>query len=288
MMHLFCINKDNRKNKDNNTAPFCAAHVSDALDEEYDEITDLVSDELWEKQHEAYRERDRKKMRRMMILLEVLSLLYISTALFVGGLREHFPLTLLLVAYNIFFIGMLIYTRFKKKNAPTEPPAEETNGEDALAAYLKDPRVIEVEEKIYASLGAHADARTVDILCFEYVTKDGEEAPRENCFYNTEIKMYSDGENLCLLDLEARYELPVSSFRSLKTVRGEFALDAWNKATPCNEGEYRLYGMERTKKDEISFGVYHILALEKDGEEYGLCFPAYELPTIRELVDLPE
>jgi len=290
MKLLFCINKDNRKNEDNNSAPFRAASVSEELLAEYDEVTDLVAEEYSEKENALDDERRRKRMGRMMTLLEVVSLLYFSTILFdSGSLRQYFALTVILIGYNIFFIGRLLYKRLKKKNAPpSEDTAEEKSGEEPLDDFLSDPRVKAVEDKIHASLGVKADARAVDVLCFEYVTKDGELIPKDTCFTSVEIKMYADGDRLCLVDLEARYELPVSSFRSVKTVRGEFLLDAWNKATPCDEGEYRLYGMEQNKDGEVSFSLYHVLTLQRDGEEYGLCIPAYELPVLRDLVPLPE
>ena len=144
-----------------------------------------------------------------------------------------------------------------------------------------------VTERAFAELGVPSGAIRVDILAFKFAIKDGAVKPKTGAlevtpYFNFEMRAYLCDYNLCLADVESVWRFPLESLKAIKTVKKNVILPTWNKETPYNKGEYKPYKMSSN-----NYGVYvkpyHILELEKDGETYGIYFPAYELASIEGL-----
>ena len=297
MRPIFGVDKSDRKNKNDNSEIFLAAKVSDELTAEYEAVTDKVFEEnekeLDKKEKAASSKKTSKKLTVFAILSAVLLVMILATGRSSEIVKEDPWMILFPVALIAAFGIHTFYTRvIKKKDTSEEATAGTDGSEDTLEllSFKNDPRVKEIEAKIYASLGAPETAKDVDILHFDYKIENGEPTPKKTFkkikFVNVGRKIFKDGDLLCLVDEDSRYELPLSGTRGIKTVKGEFSLILWNKSVPCDEGEYRLYGMKKSAMDNVLFDTYHILEIEKDGEIYGLYFPCYELSAREELTGL--
>lgn len=168
----------------------------------------------------------------------------------------------------------------------------------------KQKQVLETEEtesvmtkvdsaanNIYAELGVPAGARDTDVLSFFYKIKDGTPKAVTKGFMpapylNVEYKIFSDGENLCLANTEAKFAVPLSSLRRIHTVKKHVSVTAWNKDEPYNKGEYKQYKLYESDDSCIHFRWYHILEFERDGEAWGIYFPSYELPAFEAVTHL--
>ncbi len=297
MKPIFGVDKTDRKNDNDNSEIFLTARVSDQLTAEYEAITDKVFEEnnkeFDKKEKAASSKRTSKKLATMAIISVVCLVMLLATGQSSEIVNEDPWMILFPVALTAAFGIHTLYTRvIKKKDSPEEATADTDDSEDTLdlMSFENDPRVKEIEAKIYASLGAPETAKDVDILHFDYKLENGEPTPKKTFkkveFVNVDRKLFKDGDLLCLVDEDCKYELPLSGARGIKTVKGEFSLILWNKPIPCDEGEYRLYGMKKNAMDNVLFDTYHILEIEKDGEIYGLYFPCYELSAIEELTGL--
>ncbi len=146
-------------------------------------------------------------------------------------------------------------------------------------------------KNIYTELGVPSDAPETDILSFGYKIKDGEVHPKARVFEATPFtnliyKVYSDGENLQLVNCEARYTIPLSELRAIRTVKKRIMLSDWNKDEKYNKGIYKEYKLSVDKDNNVYAKPYHFLELEHNGEVYGIYFPCYELPFFEKLSGL--
>ncbi len=131
-------------------------------------------------------------------------------------------------------------------------------------------------------LGVPSDACEVDILSFYYKEKDGEIKVQEKMMalapYTTMIfHLFSDEEKIYLANAEAKYAFSRTAIRSIETVKKSVRADTWNKDEEYNKGQYKQYKITTDNYDCIHFKPYHILHLDKDGEEWGIYFGCYDL-----------
>lgn len=299
MRPIFGVNRNDRKNLNDNSDIFITRRASDELLTEYETISDQVFREVEHEYDDEFRRNRRKRMTMLLtvgaIVAAVNLILTIAFGQFNELLAEKPALIIVSIGYIAVFAVYMLCTRVLRKKSADVKEASEADasaGESNISSCEDepDPRIVAIENKIYASLGVTDAARTVDILCFDYKTVNGEPVPKKGLktvdFVNRGMKIFRDGDSLCLVDEECRYEFPLAGLRTVKTVRGEFLLLLWTKSISCDEGEYRPYGMRKNSLDCVLFDTYHILELEKDGEVYGLYFPCYELPVIKEIVDV--
>ncbi len=143
---------------------------------------------------------------------------------------------------------------------------------------------------LYTELCVPSEAKDTDILSFNYKIKDGNIKPCEKAFqsamyFNPIYKIFADSENLYLADLEGKYAFPLSSLKAIRTVKKHITVESWNKDESFKKGGYKQYKITEDN-DGIHLKSYHILELEYGGEQWGIYFPCYELPTFEELTGL--
>ena len=144
----------------------------------------------------------------------------------------------------------------------------------------------QVSDNIFRELKVPSDAKTVDVLSFNYKLKKDDVVISEDILTNFEFKIFADSENLYLASLEEKYGFPLSSFTKISTVNKRVSIFCWNKETEANKGEYKQYKLMVDKYDCVSFKPYYILEFSHNGEEWGIYIPKYELPIFEGLTGL--
>ena len=160
-------------------------------------------------------------------------------------------------------------------------------------ALEKQEEAMPNEEEIETiSLDLPKDAQDVDLLAFNYVIEDGEIKPvmaddeSVSEYFNCSMKLYADEKSIYLASLDEKYAIDLSSLVAIRTVDGEIAIPDWNKDTPPTKGEYKQYGITIDNLNRVIVRSYHILELDRDGEKWGIYFPAYELPAFEKITGL--
>lgn len=141
-----------------------------------------------------------------------------------------------------------------------------------------------IVDNIFTELNVPADAPEVDLITVRYKDKNGKPVPKERFpdttpFNNPIFRLYTEDEALILANAEAKYAIPLSDLRAIRTVKKRILLPDWNKEVEPTEEPYKVYKL-RTDSSAPFFYCkpYHILELEHNGESWGVYFPCYELP----------
>ena len=177
-------------------------------------------------------------------------------------------------------VAIMVAARLKAKRAHRE--GDLGNKLDDLMASI---------DSIYAELGVPKTAYDVDVLIFEYKYVDGRPEPKATfleppMFLALEAKMFVEGDSLCIGDLESVYAFKLEELKRIETVKKRGALPEWKKTTHHNKGEYKKYKMTTDSAGRVFFKPHYILVGERDGEEYGIYFPCYDIDALERLTGL--
>lgn len=148
-----------------------------------------------------------------------------------------------------------------------------------------------VMEGIYREFGVPANAYETDVLSFLYTVKDGQMKIRERGmqlapYFNPVFKMYTDEENLYLVNLEAKYAFPKRSLRGLRTENKHIHICGWNKEHRPDNKRYKPYKLTVDQFGCVHAKALHILEAEFGGEVWEIRFPSYELPAVEAVTGL--
>lgn len=132
-------------------------------------------------------------------------------------------------------------------------------------------------------LGIPMNACEVDVIAFRYVLKKGEPTPRARGmemtpYHNPEVYLFVEDGVLYLSDLSEKYAFPFSELRGIREVKKRISVSSWNKSDPPQSARYKPYKLAMNEYGCVFMKSYGVLELERDGETYGIYFPAYELP----------
>lgn len=151
-------------------------------------------------------------------------------------------------------------------------------------------RADRVCENAYRELGVTADATDIDIFSFEYKIKNGKIHTKEASshiynFANLYYKIFMDGKDLCIADVEQKICLPEIEFIAIEKINKRIYFPLWNKDEEYNKGEYKKY------KIGFNDGMYNmkgfcILYVKCKGEDVLMYFPLYELEVIEKITGL--
>ena len=173
-----------------------------------------------------------------------------------------------------------------------------------LVSMRKEKSVLETEESsqalnnldktceaILADLKVPQDSREIDILFFFYKVKNDsikvcEKGLQIAPYINPIFHIFTDSENLYLANLEAKYAIPLSQIKAIKSIKKTIRITEWNKDEAFNKGIYKQYKLSEDNYGCIICKGYHILEFEHENELWGIYFPCYELPVIEELTGL--
>lgn len=146
-------------------------------------------------------------------------------------------------------------------------------------------------QKIYDELNVPDLAVSCDVLSFKYKIKNNELSAKAvgfqtTAYFNLDLKIYKDGEYLCLADLENVYSFKLSEIKEIKTVNKRISVFSWNKEEAPTKGDFKKYKMTVNNMGNVFFKPYYILEIEHNDEIFGIYFPCYELPIFEKLTGL--
>ena len=146
---------------------------------------------------------------------------------------------------------------------------------------------IEIALMMY-EMGVPTNAKSMDILVFNYKTKDGEIIPTApimmpSIFMNFECKAYSDGDTIYLADSDSVYAFNKSDIKMLRKVDSKATVYSWNKQDNPTDPKYAACGVSLNKMGMATSDCYYIVEIEKHGETFGLYVPGYEAEILREV-----
>lgn len=144
----------------------------------------------------------------------------------------------------------------------------------------------------YQELGVPADAKDVDLIAVSHRWKNGKMKPvacglETSERYNEPVRIFVKGEMLCIADTAHRYEIPKSELLALKRVRKHLYSKGWNKGEPWDKGFYKPYKLRMDDYGRIHMNEYGLLVLCRQGVQWAVWLPPYELNYISALTGLP-
>ena len=140
----------------------------------------------------------------------------------------------------------------------------------------------EAEKNADAFLHIPGDAKKVDVLIFDYKTKNGVETIKGPAV-NEALRMYAQDGDLCLTDGTEVYAIPLKSVTGLRLIYRACALLGWNKGDSPDQEKYKKCGLvtQRGGADGLKFCC--ALEWSDGGEIWQLLFPAWELSKFEKL-----
>lgn len=188
------------------------------------------------------------------------------------------------VAFIIALLGFLIESAFllvsiaKNKKVNSSPELAEANAR--LASLDKNSEIM---------LGVPQEYEKVDVLSFEYVEKNGKVKIPDTQSYrylNNAMKLYKNGDMLCLADIERVYSLPIADVKKYVLKKRKTIISGWNKETAYNEGRYIKYRLSKNDNGSINSKYCAMRCADTFGE-YEVFFPEYELEVFKAIADAP-
>ena len=280
MKPLFAIDiTENKKNEVINGEEFITAR-----------ITDECADNLEASQSAATSLSNKGKLSVWLEMLKTLLgcfgfmivIMLLPTAISIGFAAAFGGTPVLSVIGILCLIGWgVLFTISKIKKIQYE----KTHDEEAIIRSLN-----EAMRDAYAMLGVPEDAESVDVLWFRYKVKNGAPIPVDTIqqitkFVNIDMRAFVKDGNLCLADLSTVYSIRLEGIKSITKINKRLHFPSWNKDVKHNELMYKPYKI--TLNDGIlSVKPYYVLTFEANGEEYGIYFPPYELPTFERLAEI--
>lgn len=146
-----------------------------------------------------------------------------------------------------------------------------------------------VVEASFDMLGVPDTAVDTDILMMKYKLKNGEIKPKEQGFFtfiNAELKVFADDENIYISDAVLKYAFPKECITGIRTINKKAQVAGWNKETAYNKGDFKQYKITENQYGTIFIKPYYALQMSRNGEDYELYFPVYELKTFEQLTGL--
>ena len=119
----------------------------------------------------------------------------------------------------------------------------------------------------------------------------GVENVRENYrgelpYENELFRVWSDGGNLGVSDLNISVIIPGSSILGYRKIEKEIAIDYWFKEEEFFEGQYRKYNIERDGSGYYRLKDYYEVLFTADDTTYILRIPCYDFPLISSIIDI--
>ena len=149
----------------------------------------------------------------------------------------------------------------------------------------------QTSEAVLSDLKVPQDSKEIDILSFFYKVKNNdikvcEKGLQIAPYINPIFHIFTDSENLYLANLEAKYAIPLSAIKAIKSIRKSIRILEWNKDEEYNKGIYKQYKLSEDNSGCIICNGYHILEFEHNNELWGIYFPNYELHVFEEITGI--
>lgn len=178
-------------------------------------------------------------------------------------------------------LGLLIggaLTVYKKLQSKTAEKSE--------ASVAAQSRLQSCRQSADACLRIPAEAERMDVLLFSYRMKNGAPEILDTAI-NLEMRLFREDGSLCVTDGIQKYALPLDALTGIDLWKHGIPIVFWNKNEKPNSKSFRNAGIMLQNDMPVGLRFCCRLNLQKDGQDYALAFPAYELPTVTKLTALP-
>lgn len=259
-----------------NGQEFMVASTSSDLLDEYQEATEAV-DKIYEKAKLP----TGLHILRFVLVMEIIVIFLMLAGIISSHTNSVFQIVGFVLLLGGIFTGLYFIGRFEKNRR-----TRINNSDELKQAY---ERINQLSEKIIRSYNASESTYGTDILAFSYQTKTNRKGKTKITVidrYNLSLAAYTEDENLCLIALDARFEIPVSSLERITTVNERYPLNRWNKQISPDDEEIKKLGLHTDAYGIRYADRFHILEFSHNGERWGLYFPCYELPVFEKLTGL--
>ncbi len=249
-------------------------------------ITDSAPAELtqWLKDAEDSFENvfNTKNIRKNMMYLTASSIIVITALILITFLKDLYKPGGVPVFPIIGFVLVAVYIVINR--VITKRLEAALRSDEITKGILK---VETLKQLVCMSFGLAEDAPDTDILHVDYKDKTGKTVRRIiDSYTNVGMKLYRSGNSLCIIHGSSKYEIPLGEISEIRTVKKSISVLGWNKDTKCDEGEYKKYKLKEDRHGFVKIRQHYILVINRNGEEYGLYFPNYELPAMEELTGI--
>jgi len=142
-----------------------------------------------------------------------------------------------------------------------------------------------IQRMINAELGIPDNFTEMELIT------SGVENVRENYrgelpYENELFRVWSDGGNLGVSDLNISMIIPRSAILGYRKIEKEIAIDYWFKEEEFFEGQYRKYNIERDGSGYYRLKDYYEVLFTADDTTYILRIPCYDFPLISSIIDI--
>lgn len=116
---------------------------------------------------------------------------------------------------------------------------------------------------------------------------NAEEFAKSKCnFHNVPMRVFREGDNLCLADLEGVWAVPVSALTSITEIAKPVFVAEWNKTEQPNSERYRETVKVNGYKTYM-ISKHYSVQFTVQGEVWEMLIPSYDIDGIRQLTDIP-
>lgn len=175
------------------------------------------------------------------------------------------------------WLGIFLYGRKRMKQIDKSTD---------LAEHIQD------SEKLYSdlrqALAVPEDAREMDVLAEHYVLKDGNPRHKDaglTQYLNFNMAAFVREGNFCLADTVQRWEIPLSSIRSMTLVKKRVSFPEWHKDEPCNSKKYKPYKITSNSYGHF-FSYYYRIEIHDIRGDFFLLVPHFDGEVFTELTHI--
>lgn len=159
------------------------------------------------------------------------------------------------------------------------------NAEEKLQVYNS------YVEGVFTSLGVPENTPNVDVLIFYYAVKNDKMIVRTLGmqavpYFNISVRMHVEDGALHIADTQNVYSFALADLKKIQRINKCISVARWNKKTPPKDPKYKPYKLALNNFGGVNFKPYYILQGERDGQEFAIYFPSYELPVFENLTGL--
>ena len=278
MKNVFGIGKDIFNDESSIFEYDGGCFVIKTVDEETTELLDSVCDEF----------ENHKKQASLPLWLNIIKFVATIGALLIGGSILKADVTLAEAYSNapyFFFIcgalaviAIVLWTveRVKYKKIVTSEKFK-SNCEVAECAITRARN----------HLGVPENALSVDVFAFVYKDKKGTQvSAMPYTFFPCEMMAYCDSDNFYLADVKSVLSFPRSNILGIEQIKKKATLGNWNKSDAPRSKKYKQYKMVVDNMSLIHIKSYYSMKLRQNGEDYEILFPAYDVESIAQMLEL--
>ncbi|MBE6595882.1 MAG: hypothetical protein E7644_08810 [Ruminococcaceae bacterium] len=158
----------------------------------------------------------------------------------------------------------------------------EEESEAELAVLNRESE--EMDRRCRAAMDVPEDAVSVDVPTRVYNTHlrgDGE------VYANGSCPVFAEAESLCFFDGEDVLAIPFVEITGIVEVHEPITVSGWMKDQPHTAAPYDGYDITEQGEDTYCLGSYCAVRCRREGEDYQVIIPRYDIDTILALTGLP-